>query len=144
MLRLDLVYCISFSICYRAGLRLIVWHFLLVKAFKHPNSGCVSRTANRIRSNSEMRWLSASCCFHDKVARRLGCGHQNDPGKIQYLNSDGSVTAAGQVSVTLPLCWEAAAARGSLWLWKQGGWRKSGALLFVGSLQHPVVTGPIF
>lgn len=52
MLRLDLVYCISFSICHHVGLRLILWRFLLVKAFKR--SGCVSCTAYRPCSKSEM------------------------------------------------------------------------------------------
>lgn len=79
MLRLDLVYCISFSICHHAGLRLIVWRFLLVKAFKHPDSGCVSCTAYRVCSKSEMRWLSSSCCFHGHTDKAFALTAPNWP-----------------------------------------------------------------
>lgn len=155
MLRLDLVYCISFSICHHAGLRLIVWRFLLVKAFKHYDSGCVSCTAYRVCSKSEMRWLPASCCFMGalirlSVARWLGWRHQTDPEKISHRR--WALTTPGQV--ILALCWEAASeavaekVKGSV---LQGAsccanWRLegAGALLFMGSFQHPVVTGPIF
>lgn len=154
MLRLDLVYCISFSICHHARPRLIVWRFLLVKAFKRCSSGCVSCVA--YGSKSERRWLSASCCFMSwlitlSAADWLGWRHQADPENLSRKGLDNC-----RSSHCNPFFREAAsgAAQENVEGSALEGWGGSccassrlegmGALLFVGSFQHPVVTGPIF
>lgn len=101
MLRLDLV-CISFSICHHAGLRLIVWHFLLFKAFKHSNSGCVSCTAHRLhvpnfRSDDFLHPVVSQ--HTDKAFGCLSWRHQADLEKISQ--QQWALTTAGQVTATL-------------------------------------------
>lgn len=146
MLRLDLAYRISFTICHHARLRLIVWRPLLVKAFKHSNSGRVSCTAHRACSKSEMRWVSASCCFTNELIRLFGCGLTGlkapswpwedtpamglDNCRSRYCGHWGRVRESqGGKGCEGALCWA-------------GGWMEWVLLLFVGSFQLPVVTGP--
>lgn len=73
MLRLDLVYCISFSICPHAGRRLIVWRFLLVKAFKHSNSWLCF--LHSVRGLFQI-WNEMTLCillFHGCTDKAFGC-----------------------------------------------------------------------
>lgn len=86
MLRLDLVYCICFSICHHARLRLIVWHFLIVKPLSTPTLAVFLHSVTGSVPNLRWEDFSASCCFMSALIRLSIAAAAAVPIRLKALN----------------------------------------------------------